>query len=233
MSVTSACTVTRFRRQLVDSIGHDAAHRHGPATENDFLVQRACLDGSPAIWAGFVVTSTLVVPPDGAGTGVGGSGDDVGAESPAATESGAQPAPAVGTETDGADLVMVGLLVGVTELPPLPQDGVISPAAAVSRVLKARHGRGSHVHLLDYDGRSAAAVVHASEVDLAGAQLGGEVIPAGTPPVEQLVAEVHVLFPEAKAMVTVTAATMHPPSLDQAVLLAGTIAQTVRLRETP
>ena len=198
----------RFRRQLVDAIGPEAARRHGTAAERDFLLHRAALADSSAVWGGFVVTSSIDIDPS-------------------VTDPVALAAEAAKADPD---VVMLALLVGITELPELPSAGIASPAAALSRLLHQRHGPGSASHILDYDGRPAAAAVRVEELDLGGRTIGGHTLPDDAPAAEHLVAEVHVLFPEADALATVTAATLHPPSLNHAVLAAGSIAGTVRVR---
>jgi len=199
----------RFRQQLPDAIGTPAAAEYGARAEQEFLLHRAALEASAAVWAGFVVTATIDL----------------------ASRAGVDPHSLNTPPADGeVDVVMLALLVAITEFPDLPQQAVLPPAVALSRLLQQRYGEGAATHVLDYDGRPAAAAVHVTELPLAGQRLGGRTLPDNIPPAEQLVAEVHVIFPEAKAVATVSAATLNPANLNHAVLAAGMIARTVRVR---
>lgn len=199
-----------FRRQLAEELGPDHAARVGPAAEQQFRQARAVHAGRPVLWGGFIMTAT----PAGAGV------------APDTSRWPTEPAErALVAELAATnDALLVSLTVGVRELtlPDLPA----SPAALVSRAIKARFGERARVHLVSYGDVDGVAVVRTEDV---GRQDGDGPAAPGVVG-EHVLAEVNLLFPDAEAMVTVTAATPNGGAVNDAVLLAGSLARGVRLR---
>lgn len=202
-----------FRRQLADEIGEEHAARVGPAAEQQFRKARAVHTGRPVLWSGFIMTAT----PAGAGLEPDTS------EWPADPAEREQLAELAATP----DSLLISLTVGVRELtlPELP----LAPAAVLSRALKARFGEDAHVYLVSYGEVPGVAVVRPQEVEPDGQVIGVDV-PADAPVGEHILAEVNLLFPDDGALVTVTAATVNYGAVNDAALLAGTIARSIRVR---
>lgn len=202
-----------FRRQLVEELGEEHAARVGPAAEQQFRKARAVHAGHPVLWGGFIMTST----PAGAGVEPDTSGWP------------ADPAEREGLAALAAtpDSLLISLTVGVRELV-LPEQP-LAPAAVLSRGLKARFGEDAHVLLVSYGEVPGVAVVRPQDVEPDAGLVGTDV--ADDAPVgAQMLAEVNLLFPDDDALVTITAATASYGAVNDAALLAGSIARSIRLR---
>lgn len=217
-----------FRRQLSEELGAEHAARVGPAAEQQFRRARAMHAGRPVLWGGFILTAT----PAAAGLPVDTSGW------PADPAEHARLSELAATQ----DGMLVSLTVAVREL--VVPDLHVAPAAALGRSIQARFGDVARVHLVAYGDVPGVAVVRPQAVgpgraddgadgggaDIDGADGGGA---DGDPPPaagELVLAEVHLLFPDDDALVTVTAATPNYGAVNDAVLLAGSIARSIRVR---
>ena len=199
-----------FRRQLVEELGAERAAEVGPGAERQFRRARAVHAGRPVLWAGFIMTAT----PAGAGIEPDTSSWPA-AERERLAELAATP-----------DAMLISLTVGIRELT-LP-DAPGAPATLLSRAIKARFKDDANVHLVRYGDVHGVAVVrtHAADPEqIEQAGLPGEVTAA-----EHFLAEVNLVFPDDDALVVVTAATPDGRCLNDAVLLAGTLARGVRVR---
>jgi hypothetical protein len=123
------------------------------------------------------------------------------------------------------------LEIRLAPLEEFPSGSPLNPAAVLARGLKQLYGDDARTHLVTYDGDPAVAVVRTQQMATAGMMIGGASVPEGAAPVEMLRAEVHRLFPADGALVAVQATTWLPECLDDAVVLAGTLARGVRLRD--
>jgi len=133
---------------------------------------------------------------------------------------------------DGTRPVVVLLEIRLAPLREFPAGSPLNPAAVLARGLKQLYGDEARTHLVTYDGDPAVAVVRAQEMATAGMTIGGASVPEGAPAAELLRAEVHRLFPTDGALVAVLATTWLPECLDDAVVIAGTLARGIRLRDT-
>jgi len=201
-----------FRRQLVEELGAAHAAKVGPEAERQFRRARAMHAGRPVLWAGFIMTTT----PAGAG---------VEPDTSAWPEDPAQRAELAELAAT-PDALFISLTVGIRELT-LP-DGPGSPAAVLSRAIKARYRDDANVHLVRYGDVHGVAVVRVQTFDPKQVERAG--LPSGAATVEHYLAEVNLIFPDDDALVTVTAATPNGGALNDAVLLAGTLARGVRVR---
>ena len=215
-----------FRRQLAEELGEEYAARVGPAAEHEFRKARAVHAGNPVLWGGFIMTAT----PAAAGLPVDTSQwPQDPAQRAELTE--------LAASQNG---MLISLTVGVREL--VVPDMPLAPAAAVSRALMARFGDDAQVHLVSYGDVPAVAVVRNQTVNAGQAQKLGYPVEEGegadgrqhradkTPVADYVLAEVNLLFPDDGALVTVTAATPNYGAVNDAVLLAGTIARSIRVR---
>ena len=208
--------VAAFRRRLAAAYGDRHATRVGSDVEPEFRRARAGLVDRPVLWSGFL----MLTSPAGPDHELPAAGRPDGLTRPGRT--GELAATAFG--------LFIWVQVTITELPPPPRDVPVSPEDFLARTLKARYGPGAHVHVVSYDGTPAVATVRPVEVDVAGTTVGSVSFRSEAPPLVQHHAEVSLLFFEQEALVTVTAATADGAALDDAVLLAGSIARTVRVR---
>lgn len=201
-----------FRRQLVEELGAEHAARVGPEAEGQFRRARAVHAGRPVLWAGFIMTAT----PAGAGL---------------APDTSAWPADPAERErlaelAATPDAMLITLTVGIRELT-LP-DAPGAPASLLSRAIKARFKDDANVHLVRYGDVHGVAVVRTHGAD--PEQLESAGLPSEVTAAEHFLAEVNLIFPDDDALVTVTAATPNGGALNDAVLLAGTLARGVRVR---
>lgn len=216
LHTSTADAAANFRAQLREEFGEEIATRYGPDLERDFQRYRSFMADKPILWSGFVATSSPKQDsehPSDADSESEGFDDDMEVES------------------SDRDVVFLALQVGITELTPMPEDSPISVQAAVGQTLKSRYGADAGVDLVDYGEVPGVASVRMTELPLAGTEIMGRTIPADTPPAEQMIAEVVLLFVEQDAVVTVQAATPHDDSLYHAIWLAGSIAQRIQVRE--
>lgn len=202
-----------FRRRLAETLGPERAAEVGPEAEHQFRQARAGLVGAPLVWSGFVLVGTA------AAAGVDRP------EQPAAGSDGEPAGDAV-----GADAVLISLSVGVQEFAPPPASVPVDAQTLLSRALTVQHGPDARIHLVTYGDVAGVATVRAVEHDVAGTSLGAVEFAPDSPPAHYLLVEIALLFPDAGAIATVTAATPNGAALDEAALLAGSIAHTVRLR---
>lgn len=207
----------RFRRQLAEALGAERAAEVGPAAEREFRRARAEYVGKPVLWSGFLLLASHAA-----------SGLDVRLD-PAALPDDPAEADRVRALAEVEDALLLTLSVGVSPVS-LPPSGPLTAAGLISRTLRAQFGENAHVHLVSYGTRQAVASVRV--VEPPAARRPGDDAPEPTTPPATVLAEVRVPFVEDGAMVTVTAATAQPGAVDRAVLLAGSIARTVRVRPT-
>lgn len=204
-----------FRRQLKEELGEEHAARVGPAAEQQFRKARAVHAGRPVLWGGFIMTAT----PAAAGLPVDTT------DWPADPEERARLAELAATQNG----MLISLTVAVREL--VVPDMHLAPAAALSRSIQARFKDAAQVHLVAYGDVPGVAVVRPQAVDPAHLQeLDGGMDGAAGAAGEYVLAEVNLLFPDDDALVVVTAATPNYGAVNDAVLLAGSIARSIRVR---
>jgi len=209
---------SRFRRQLAEALGAERAAEVGPAAEREFRRARAEYVGKPVLWSGFLLLASHAA-----------SGLDVTLD-PAALPDDPAEADRVRALAGVEDALLLALSVGVSPVS-LPPAGPLTAAGLISRTLRAQFGEDAHVHLVSYGTRQAVASVRV--VEPPATRRPGDDTPAEqTTPPATVLAEVRLPFVEDGAMVTVTAATAQAGAVDRAVLLAGSIARTVRVRST-
>lgn len=208
-----------FRRQFAREFDGTPAVEHGAAAEAQFRRARQLLVGRPVLWSGFLMLMTpaaLGVPVEAVVGGQAGGSPEELARMRALAE-----VPA---------MFVVQLSVQVGRLAPYVPGAPMSQAAALARALRGRYGENAGVHQVRYGTVEGVATVRTVEQDVAGTPFGTESFTADSAPLEHLLAEVSLIFPEEEALVTVTAGATHGAALQDAVLLAGSIAQTVRVR---
>ncbi|WP_193311432.1 FHA domain-containing protein [Georgenia satyanarayanai] len=209
---------SRFRRQLAEALGAERAAEVGPAAEREFRRARAEYVGKPVLWSGFLLLASHAA-----------SGLDLTLDPTALPDDPAE-ADRVRALADVEDALLLTLSVGVSPVS-LPPSGPLTAAGLISRTLRAQFGEDAHVHLVSYGKRQAVASVRVVEPPATRRAAGDDHPPAEqTAPPATVLAEVRVPFVEDGAMVTVTAATAQAGAVDRAVLLAGSMARSVRLR---
>jgi hypothetical protein len=207
--------VARFREQLVAVLGEPRAAEALPAAEREFRAARAAYRDTPVVWSGF---SLLATPP------VAGTRLD-----PSVLPADQAAADSLRRAAETPSALLITVTVGVAPLG-RPAAGPLTPAAVVARGLRARYGEDVTTHLVTYGTRQAVASVRVA--DLADASPLGA---AGQGPAvgRTVLAEVRIPFVDEDALVTVTAATPDVTAVERAVILAGGVARTVRVRTQP
>ena len=203
-----------FRRQFARAFADTPVAEHGAVAEAQFRQARELLVGRPVLWSGFLMLMTPAAAGSPVATLLDGQAGDP--EELARLRALAE-IPAV---------FVIQLSVQVGRLAPHVPGAPMSQAASLARALRGRYGEDAGVHQVRYGTVEAVATVRTVEHEVAGTGS----FAADSPPVEHLLAEVSLLFPEEEALVTVTAATTHGAALQDAVLLAGSIAGGIRLR---
>ncbi len=206
-----------FRRHFARAFAGSEVAEHGAAAEQQFRQARAMLDGQPVLWSGFLMLTTPAAAGLAAEDVVEASGDRE--EDQRRRDLAAVPA-----------VFLVLLSVRVRHLPPPATDGPMSQAAALARSLSHLYGEDGTVHRVSYGEVSGVASVRTVSQSVAGTSVGGLTFAEDSEPVERILAEVALVFPAEEALVTVTAGVTHGAALADAVLLAGSVAQTVRVR---
>ncbi|GAA4286232.1 FHA domain-containing protein [Georgenia daeguensis] len=204
-----------FRTAVAAAVGTELPARARDALDEAFRAARSSAGEQGVLWSGFVAAAVPAAVPAPEGE-PGPDGEPApGGDAPAATS---RP-------------VVVLLEIRLAPLGQFPSGSPVTPAAVLARGLRQLYGDDARTHLVTYDGEPAVAVVRTQQVATTGMTLGGRGVPAGSTPVEMLRAEVHRPFPADGALVAVVATTWLPECLDDAVVLAGTLARGVRLRD--
>jgi len=202
-----------FRRQFARVFAGTPVAEHGAAAEAQFRQARGLLVGRPVLWSGFL----MLLTPAAAGAPV-----------ELAVDAGEDPEELdrLRALAEVPAVFVVQLSVQVGRLAPHVPGAPMSQASSLASALSGKYGKDAGVHQVRYGAVEGVATVRTVEHELAGTGP----FAADSPPVEHILAEVSLLFPAEEALVTVTAATPHGAALQDAVLLAGSIAGGVRLR---
>jgi hypothetical protein len=213
-----ADALAAFRAAVGAAVGEELSPQAREALDDAFRAARRGASDEGVLWSGFLAAAVA----DDAPPAVGAPADAFPADG----------APADGAPGGGATRPVVVLLeIRLAPLGEFPSGSPLNPAAVLARGLKQLYGEDARTHLVTYDGDPAVAVVRTQQMATAGMTFDGARVPEGTAPVEMLRAEVHRLFPADGALLAVMATTWLPECLDDAVVLAGTLARGVRLRD--